>query len=63
MAERPASISFEDFTATTLRAVKSALDTKGPRLFVDPDILIGIYLRRARDIPELENLNQAGKGR
>ena len=46
------SISFEDFTATTLRAVRSALDSRpgGHGTFYDPEILIGIVMRPPRDV-------------
>lgn len=60
------SISFEDFTATTLRAVRSALDSKrgGSGTFYDPEILIGIIMRPPRDIPDLGTIdtNQANPG-
>ena len=64
MAQRPPSISFEEFTATTLRAVKASLEPKkaGPRVFIDPDIIIGIIIRPPRDLPGLENINQLSKG-
>ena len=57
--DRPASISFEDFTTSTLRAVRAALDTKpgGPRTFCDPEIICGIVIRPPRDIPDLGTIN------
>lgn len=61
--ERRAGISFEDFTTSTLRAVRNALDGKpgGPATFCDPEILIGIVIRPPRDTPDLQTIdtNQA----
>lgn len=53
------SISFEDFTTSTLRAVRKALDTEpgGPRTFCDPEIILGIVIRPPRDIPDLGTVN------
>jgi hypothetical protein len=62
--QRPTAISFEDFTSTTLRSVRASLDSKpgGPRVFWDPDILIGIIIRPPRDVAEIKDINVAGKG-
>ena len=60
------SISFEDFTTSTLAAVRSALDSKpgggGGGTIYDPEILIGIIIRPPRDIPDLGTIdtNKAG---
>jgi hypothetical protein len=50
-----ASISFEDFTATTLAAATKAL-AANPRLFPHPEITIGIVIRRNYnlDVPDLD---------
>jgi hypothetical protein len=63
--ERPTSISFEEFTSTTLRSVRAALDKKpgGPRVFWDPDILIGIVIRPPRDIGDIKDTNITSSGR
>lgn len=51
------SISFEDFTATTLRAVRGALGTGSGGTTYDPEILIGIIVRPPRDTPDLSTIN------
>jgi len=53
------SISFEDFTATTLRAVRKALDIGGggSGTIYDPEILIGIVIRPPRDTPDLSTID------
>lgn len=61
--QRPTSISFEEFTSTTLRSVRASLDKKpgGPRVFWDPDILIGIVIRPPRDIGDLKDISVASE--
>lgn len=63
-ASRPTSISFDDFTHSTLRAVRAALDDRngGSGPIFDPEILIGIVIRPPRDLPDLKTIDTLKRG-